>query len=115
MKKIIILLFLISISFNTKSQITGILRGGWNVCIGRNAGWYLTTESFCTIIGHDSTAINLKGKDLLWYVDYKESLLTNDMISLLKNYEPLVGTKEDTRENRISLHKKLAYLLHKYN
>lgn len=90
MRKALVILFLFNscylfcqnTSIGYKSQydsVTGngmnIPHGIFNVIIGYGAGKYLTTESYCVIVGHDSIAVNTKGKDMVWYVNWDEPLL----------------------------------------
>jgi len=76
----------------------------YNIIIGEGAGRYLSSESYCVIVGHDSTAVNMKGNHLLWYVDYSEPYLSEDISKILKNYEETVINKNlDNIERRSEL------------
>ena len=93
-----------------KSTTTGngmnIPNGGFNILIGNGAGKYLTNESYCVIIGHNKLAVNSKGKDMIWLVDWNEPyLVTNPDIKiiLLDYYKSFVKTKKDSKDYRAGL------------
>lgn len=77
------------------------------VFIGNGAGKCSTNERYCIIVGHDSVARNIHGRDMIWHVNYSEpELLKHPNIKrLLKLYECNVGTDKDTPENRKFLQK----------
>jgi len=80
--------------------------GIFNVAIGREAGKYLTTESYCVIVGHDSTAINIKGEDMIWYVNWDEPLLliNKDIKQILfQYYTDYIKTGKDDKDFRAGL------------
>jgi hypothetical protein len=92
-------------SKDTMPGIQGRL-GSFNVCIGKDAGSFLSRESYCVIVGHDSTAVTLRGKDMLWYVDFNEpALLDRPMIKiLLEHYDQnYVAKGNDSKDNRLKL------------
>ena len=92
--------------------------GYYNTLIGYGAGHYLTTESYCTIVGSDSIAYNLHGKDMLWYVDYNltSNLLPYCIEKELRWYEDNIINKGiDTKEERIKLSKKIVIILNYFN
>ena len=84
------------------SGYNNIWIGLYNTLIGEGAGESLTNESYCVIIGHDSTAQNIKGEDMLWYVDWDEPLLNVGYKCILKQYlREYIETGKDTKENRM--------------
>jgi len=90
---------------DTTLKNTGISKCG-NIIMGNGAGKYLTTESYCVIIGHDSLAINAKGNDLIWIVDWDEPYLCEKpsvKTILLQYYNDFIKTKKDDRSNRAAM------------
>jgi len=75
----------------------------YNLCIGFNAGKYLTNESYCVIVGNDSISTNLHEYNMIWYVDWNEYCLNENediKIILLQYYKDYILAGNDSEESR---------------
>lgn len=90
-----------------KATTTGtgmnVQHGIFNVLIGKNAGKYMTAESYCVIVGHDSIHLNAKGRDMIWIVDWDEPYLCThpDIKKILCDYyNDFIVTGKDDKHYR---------------
>lgn len=84
----------------------GQYNGIFNVIIGKEAGKYITTESYCVIVGHDSIHVNARRKDMMWLVDWNEPYLCQnpDIKEILTDYyNNFVKTGKDDKHYRLSM------------
>ena len=98
----IIAICLLAVVFDCQAQ----KYGDHNILIGVNAGMFITNESYCVIIGHDSLAINAKGKDMIWQVDWNEPyILKNPDIKIILEdyYKRFILTNKDDKDYRLGL------------
>jgi hypothetical protein len=80
--------------------------GSYNICIGLNAGKYLSYESYCVIVGSGDKQINARGKDMIWVVDWDDSVLNNHRSIkniIYKYYTNYILTSKDNKKNRKQL------------
>ena len=90
----------------TSGNGMNIPHGQFNILIGNGAGKYITNESYCIIVGHNKLAVNSKGKDMIWLVDWNEPYLKSNLdikIILLNYYNSFIKTKKDSKNYRVGL------------
>lgn len=103
---LVITLMMSSITFGQKVEKDSVTQPKYNLLLGKDSGKSLTNENLCIIIGSGEEAINSKGKDMLWVVDWNEPLLKvypEVLVSLKKYRENFIDTKKDTKETRTTL------------
>ena len=88
----------------TTGDSMNVPQGDYNICIGINAGLYLTNENYCVIVGHRSAQINIKGKDMIWMIDWDEPYLTPQVKAILLDYQNnFILTGKDNKKSRSEL------------
>jgi len=79
----------------------------YNICIGRQAGFYLRNEKYCVIVGSDSASTNVYGRDMIWQVDFEHPILSKEQKKELKlYYKKWVVAGKDNIKSRIELFKR---------
>lgn len=103
---LLILLLAVTICNGQVIAIKSYSFGSYNTLIGKSAGIYLTSESLCVIIGSDSTAANIGGYDMIWYVNPTEEIeqAYPSVMQAIRAYDK----NKDTKENRKKLSAQIA-------